>query len=260
MKKKVAITIPIYKETPSDIEMKSFIQCLTIFQKYDIYIFTHKNLNFKNYDSCKKGSQIHYIFFHENYFKSIDGYNKLMLSPSFYKAFSNYEYILIYQLDAWVFKDELQYWCNQKYDYIGAPIYQNNKLIGIGNGGFSLRKVDYCLKVLKYPKFLPFIKLQNIKLIQDKQNRKILLPLKLLGWHNNISYFKNRINEDLFFSLYAKLSFLNTNIPEFNDAIKFAFEKNPSKLYIRNSLQLPFGCHAFMKYEYIDFWKEHIKL
>lgn len=111
MKKKVAITIPIYKETPSDIEMKSFIQCLTIFQKYDIYIFTHKNLNFKNYDSCKKGSQIHYIFFHENYFKSIDGYNKLMLSPSFYKAFSNYEYILIYQLDAWVFKDELQYWC-----------------------------------------------------------------------------------------------------------------------------------------------------
>lgn len=63
-----------------------------------------------------------------------------------------------------------------------------------------------------------------------------------------------------FFSLYAKLSFLNTNIPEFNDAIKFAFEKNPSKLYIRNSRQLPFGCHAFMKYEYIDFWKEHIKL
>lgn len=99
--------------------------------------------------------QIHYIFFHENYFKSIDGYNKLMLSPSFYKAFSNYEYILIYQLDAWVFKDELQHWCNQKYDYIGAPIYQNNKLIGIGNGGFSLRKVDYCLKVLAYPKFLP---------------------------------------------------------------------------------------------------------
>ena len=90
-----------------------------------------------------------------------------MLSFNFYESFLDYKYILIYQLDAFVFKDDLIFWCNKNYDYVGAPwiasISNNpftlllNKISSIfdskekkerkkiffkvGNGGFSLRKV-----------------------------------------------------------------------------------------------------------------------
>ena len=71
-----------------------------------------------------------------------------MLSSEFYRRFSKFEYILIYQLDAFVFKDQLNYWCKKGYDYIGAPWFEGFHLtktgvniIGVGNGGFSLRRV-----------------------------------------------------------------------------------------------------------------------
>jgi len=44
-----------------------------------------------------------------------------MMSPAFYDAFKAFDYILIYQLDAFVFRDELEYFCSLGYDYIGAP-------------------------------------------------------------------------------------------------------------------------------------------
>jgi hypothetical protein len=50
-----------------------------------------------------------------------------MLSIDFYKRFRDYKFILIYQLDAYVFRDELEYWCEQDYDFIGAPLIENGK-------------------------------------------------------------------------------------------------------------------------------------
>jgi hypothetical protein len=75
--------------------------------------------------------------------------------------------MLIYQLDAWVFKDDLMKWCNKGYDYIGAPWFEDfgsyekgKKLWRVGNGGFSLRKIKYFCKVLswKWPVIKPKIK------------------------------------------------------------------------------------------------------
>ena len=101
-----------------------------------------------------------------------------MLSAEFYERFLNSKYLLIYQLDAYVFKDELTAWCNRGFDYVGAPWtikkkYENPiykpvlaiksfiyKLKGkpsryawlgnkVGNGGLSLRKVDTHLKAVQ---------------------------------------------------------------------------------------------------------------
>ena len=60
------------------------------------------------------------LAFNDTYFESIYGYNQLMLNVEFYEAFSK-KYILIYQTDAFIFKDDLNYWCEKDYDYIGAP-------------------------------------------------------------------------------------------------------------------------------------------
>jgi two-component system phosphate regulon sensor histidine kinase PhoR len=40
---------------------------------------------------------------------SIEGYNRLLISSRFYRAFANYKFILIAQLDALVIKDELEF-------------------------------------------------------------------------------------------------------------------------------------------------------
>ena len=118
--------------------------------------------------------------------------------------------MLIYQLDACVFRDELKYWCEKKYDYIGAPIFWaynsnkfSNKVAGIGNGGFSLRKISYCLKMLNMPKKRPYLKPHSIleiyyNYLKYDENFKplhkkvIILPLvilKFFGVFNTLNYY-----------------------------------------------------------------------
>jgi hypothetical protein len=75
-----------------------------------------------------------------------------MCSIGFYEVFRQYEYMLIYQLDCWVFRDELEMWCDKGYDYIGAPFFVKwfvDRGIYVGNGGFSLRKISNIIEYLK---------------------------------------------------------------------------------------------------------------
>ena len=86
-------------------------------------------------------------------------------------------------------------------------------------------------------------------------------PFKLLGVRNNLNYFRrNNINEDGIFSLRAQRSWIFCQLPPFDVALKFAFEVNPSYLYNINNEKLPFGCHAFEKYEYDTFWQKYIRI
>ena len=99
----------------------------------------------------------------------IAGYNRMMLSRSFYDYYSDTMYVLVCHTDAWVFRDELADWCRKGYDCVAAPWvrrpvydkpivkqYMNwlanrrirqgrfcrQQLYGrVGNGGFSLRRV-----------------------------------------------------------------------------------------------------------------------
>ena len=48
-------------------------------------------------------------------------YSALMVAPAFYKAFADFRFVLIYQLDCLVFVSKLLYRCAMDYDYIGAP-------------------------------------------------------------------------------------------------------------------------------------------
>ena len=265
MSKKCVIIIPIYKETPNKTEINSFKQVLKILSNYDIKIITYRELDIRIYQKfyINKINNISVEYFHKSYFKnSILGYNQLLLSKDFYSHFTEYEYILIYQLDAWVFKDELEYWCNQGYDYIGAPWFKldsnnnpTNIFAGVGNGGLSLRKIDYCLKVLNYPRYIPFLKSRYLL----NNNSKIKAFLKIIGINNTLSfYFKNNIYEDCIFGVLSKNSYLKTNIPKEDIALRFSFEMNPSILWELNNKELPFGCHAFEKNEYDKFWKNYI--
>lgn len=284
MKNDCAIVIPVYKTELKISEVASFKQCLTVLNKHDIYLVTYRGLDLSWYtktsQECKK--KINVVYFDYSFFSTGLGYNYLCLNKNFYQSFTQYEYMLIYQLDAWVFRDELQFWCEKGYDWIGAPFQENisscsvtdNKETG-GNGGFCLRKVSYCIKLLDRPKWLPYLRpgylWKTIYLMHSQQKRNTVYSflltlgktlLKSCGYRNNLGYFlrTGKINEDYYFSEYALHSWgKNAKFPTFIEAACFAFEKNPTFLYTLIH-QLPFGCHGFEKWEFDSFWTKYIKV
>lgn len=278
------ITIPIYKD-PSKVEEASYRQCLKILGSHDICLLTFKELDTSIYERIadEYNVKVKFEFFDRMFFTSVSGYNDLCMSVDFYERFSIYEFLLIYQLDAWVFRDELDYWCEKNYDYIGAPIFYayngkkfTQKFCGIGNGGFTLRKISHCIKMLRSDQHKPFIKplplielYYNYFLYADKfkplKKKLRAIPTvlgKMFGFYNTLHYYiSQHVNEDMLLGSWSDKSWGNHSyLPDFTEASRFSFELNPAYLYERNGNKLPFGCHAFMKWEYDSFWSKHINI
>jgi hypothetical protein len=192
-------------------------------------------------------------------FRSVESYNSMMLSSWFYSLFSDYEYMLIYQLDAYVFSDQLDYWTTTDFDYIGAPWMPNDniyeRLIGqrvlqllqkipirnnhvhsahlfhkVGNGGFSLRRISKMIEIL------------------DKNS---MLISSLSGKHER--------QEDVLISiLLADKEHLK--IPNWHLALYFSFEKAPEWCLEFTHDVFPFGCHNINNRYWDTFWKYYIPI
>ena len=168
------------------------------------------------------------------------------MAEQFYRAFADYEYILIYQLDCLVFSGKLEEWCRRSWDYIGAPWFKKwrprqyaslevsedpiDRLATVGNGGFSLRRIDSALAVLTSTK----------RLLYDRLMRDFLEH--------------SQSNEDIFWSFSAPKLVDSFRIPRPRQALEFSFETEPRYCYQENSGRLPFGCHAWPMYDR-DFWE-----
>ena len=279
--KQVIVVVPVYKKTLNQSEKVSFKQGLTVLSKHDIAIVCSEHLDIDFYlefaHECSK--QIIVERFEDQFFTDIPGYNKLLLSVNFYKRFSAYKRMLIYQTDAFVFKDELQYWCSKRYDYIGAPWFEGFHLktggaqpIGAGNGGVSLRNVSKFKNILsKRDRITAF--LQTIyfnKIFKKIPNNylgkvfKILFGLRdvsilqLTSLEESIKTFQNpEMNEDYFWAVIAPHYFKNFKVANYSEAMYFSFENHPRELYKMTNNQLPFGCHAWEKYD-PEFWSDFI--
>jgi hypothetical protein len=224
-KKQVAVVIPVYKAELSELEDISLKQAVRTLGRYDIYFMMPDTLEFNMYEDtiCREK-------FDSSFFTSIAAYNELMMKVDFYERFRKYEYILIYQLDAFVFSDQLEYFCSLGYDYIGAPwisgafwyVDSRHCIWNVGNGGLSLRKVDSIINLLK----------------SEKKCR------------NNL-----KINEDVYFAISNGENF---SVAPQNIALKFSLESEVRECYRLNNNFLPFGCHAWAKYD-LKFWKPYIE-
>lgn len=278
------VVIPVYKNELTDVEKASFCQCCKVLAQHPICLLTFAALDCSMYYQIAQAYDIDLLRenFDGRYFRNVTGYNSLMLTKELYQRFATYEYMLIYQLDAWVFRDELDEWCMKGYNIIGAPIAimkdKNVALVpDVYNGGFSLRKPSYCISILNYKG--PLLKPGKIWQMnpsggwwQRIKNVLLFVP-KCLGFRNNVRYLqRNRyINEDLFFNLIfnkdwggknifdEKKQWLHAEFPPMNEAVAFAFEMQPRALYNLNHTTLPFGCHAWEKYDK-EFWKSYIMI
>ncbi len=207
--------------------------------------------------------------FDGRFFGSAAANTQLMLSRPFYRRFQTYEYILIYHLDALVFSDQLEQWCTTEMDYIGPPWFQSDdtpwvKTPGVGNGGFSLRKVASCLKVLNstHYRLPPDEYWARYCATRPKLTQFVNWPRKYFKYlrpFNNIdreiAQFKN--NEDRFWSLRAEHYYPGFKMADVDTALRFAFEAEPSRCFERTNHTLPFGCHAWPKYDRA-FWEPYL--
>lgn len=260
---RAAVVVPLYKPSLTISEEFSLRHTLDVLGRHDIYVIGPENLReFLERYKARTGSNFKLALYQDKFFDSINGYNALMMSKHFYEAFDDYEYMLIAQTDALVISDQLDAWCDRGYSYVGAPWlageYQPERPLafqGVGNGGFSLRKIGDFIRFLSVPQYVPNITLsyyfngrQNAYKFVRKAIHKFVLSY-------NFPPFMPRVSEDIFWGLLVPRCSSFFSVPSAEDAISFAFEAEPSYLYELNNYQLPFGCHAWEKYDKA-FWEK----
>jgi len=202
----IGIVIPIYKSSPSREEEISMHRAFEILNHYRFYFVAPQKLDLINYEKFLTHSPA-IIRFSDNYFNNgLEGYNQLMLSKEFYTEFSSCKYILIYQPDAYVFRDDLMEWCMTGYDYIGAPWMEDKngrtQLNGVGNGGFSLRKIESFLHIFDVCDIKTICETSGIrqrihKFLNETIRWRIRL-LRLTGSGKAVFYRPLTFNEDGF--------------------------------------------------------------
>lgn len=213
---KVAVVVPTHKEELDEFEKISLAQCRKILGKYPLVFAAPEGKNLSFARPCDLVA-----YFPPQFFKDVAAYNRLMMSPQFYEAFLDFDYILIYELDAFVFYDALEFFCALGYDYIGAPWPAFNprktgdKVLRVGNSGFCLRKVKAHYNFL---------------------NEQRDLTAQLMG-----------VSNDDFFALCGVREELNFKVPPVYVAARFSLEYLLEHAVKNLGSKLPFGCHGWSK-------------
>ena len=268
-KKRVAVVTPVHRLPLTAEEEISLKHLRFHLGKFDKYIIAPQKMSVSFPEFRSK-------YFKDVFFADISGYTKLLLAKQFYQAFADYEYILIYQPDCLVFSDDLEYWCDKGWDYVGAPWFRNHEndstggLWAVGNGGLSLRNVSSALAVLR-SKMLYDTSAERGRSTRyfpaSPRLRTIACKIKpyvlRLGYRNTLNWylkqFTNGSNsqEDRFWAFDARRFAPEFRIPDPHEAVGFSFECAPRYCHKANSERLPFGCHAWAKWDR-EFWEPHL--
>ena len=249
----IIIVIPVHQAQLTADERLSVSQCERVLGRYAIRFVCPSSVK-----AVEGFEHIPIEHFDDAYFRDLASYNRLMLSKGFYEQFSQYTYILIYQADAFVFRDELLEWAQAGYSYVGAPWILKAKyrtwwgrlvlhlrglkyrlrgkpfrplLLGdkIGNGGLSLRKtVDF------------------LRICEGEQTTIDEYIQKSERW--------SEYNEDAFWATRA-----NFRYPDTQTALRFAFDLYPEECLRQTKHALPFGCHGWSKTGHETFWRPIIE-
>jgi hypothetical protein len=270
-----AVIVPVYRFPLQSNEKKSLEYLFRFLSDFDI-IFVSPDIEIP-LQWRKKISRAE--IFDNKHFSSVESYSRLLMSDLFYRRFDKYSHILIYQLDCLVFSNDLLQWCETGWDYIGAPWLQSfipsevpPSLWATGNGGLSLRSIEGFRSVLSSPApkevysnpyFSPYHGLLPVDIDLDESKKggfETLLPSIvsafpiLSRWKVADECQRYMFNEDAFWSFEAHKFKSDFKVSAPTDALRFAFEKKPAWCYEQNGRQLPFGCHAWARYD-LAFWE-----
>ena len=278
---RVAIVVPVYRESLTDDESISLRHLERVLGAYDRYVFVPKGLRF-GIEGFRR------LSFPARFFQDQNTYSALLLSPRFYRAFREYEYILVYQLDSLVFSDELDDWCDRGIDYVGAPWLHESWVrrlkgtsIAVGNGGLSLRNVGSFLRVLtsrrhwmdpeRYWRMFWVDRPRRVRALSPPMRYATRLSRfngvrsETRHWLRGSHTFRTRGRsvstlmpaEDVWWSFQAQHYEPTFTIATPEDALRFAFERHPRECFERTGGRLPFGAHAWTLYDRA-FWEPYL--
>lgn len=263
----VAVVVPMHnrKEITADEEI-SFRHLIRFLDRYDKYLVLPESLDLRIPGFLQR-------HFSDRFFGSITAHIRLMLSRGFYEAFREYEYILVYHTDALVFSDQLMQWCESGLDYVGPPWLNCPdtpwvKTPKVGNGGFSLRKVSSFLKIFDSRRYAvdpeeywrkTYASVPTLERYMNLHKRY----LKRLRFFNGVRREMadwpkvSWRNEDHFWSDRGTHYFPEFKVADFDTGLRFGFEAAPRLCFELNGRKLPFGCHAWPKYDRA-FWEPYL--
>ena len=220
IKDRVIVVIPVYKKQLDIFERVSISQLKRVLGRYDVAFVAPLGLDF-DYGFEYRNWRVER--FPDMYFQNgTSAYSALLLSPQFYRRFSDYEFMLIYHLDALVLSDRLLEYCTLDFDYIGAPSpkWDWKKLGQVINGGFSLRKISAHIEVTEHKE----------KIMQGLSAE---LVRELTGW------------EDRYFAFCGRQINVRFRVAPLEIGKEFCVMYNIHHSYERLSDKLPFACHRW---------------
>jgi hypothetical protein len=256
---KLAIVVPAYRSLLDPLEAVSLESTFRVLGRHHLVLAKPAGLDTAAIEARFPFKAVE--TFDPTYFTSIQGYNRLLLSTEFYQRFLGSAFVLICQLDVFVFRDDLARWVAAGHDYVGAPWVSRSALgtafhglkmvLGrllpgagdrvfryqtrnrVGNGGFSLRAValHHQLSISLRPRIERY--------------------LARAGSHH--------FNEDIFWSIEPSRQGLRHRTPTLEEALDFAWDTRPERLYALTGGRLPMAAHGWFKGARLDFWGPHVE-
>ncbi len=274
MSQSLIIIVPVYKElSNSEIQSIRSLNKLRSQSNLEVCLVGPDLLIQQQYDRVllvlDEFITLKTVSFYYGYFKNVVSYNRLLLSCEFYERFRSYDYMLIFQTDALIINDSLIDFLSNGYTYIGAPWLEadvpEKEGLSVGNGGFSLRHIPSFVRAMKSELtiFDFFWKMYDPTNYWKRRLFRVLVYFPAQIWsriRGRTFYFEeakyNWMNDDVVWSRYIQ-EHKEFRLSNLEDALLFSFETMPRECYRLNNNQLPFGCHAYEKYDF-SFWKTHI--
>jgi len=123
MKELVSILIPILNADLTIHEEKVLRHSLKALSRYPVILFTYEGADLSAFESVEERVEV--LTFKSKYFESRQALSNLLLMEDFYARFTWSDFVLIHELNSWIVKDEIHYWCKQGYDYLHANPVKN---------------------------------------------------------------------------------------------------------------------------------------
>jgi len=223
---KCAVIIPTHKRIYSESEALCIRRALSILCNWDIFYVTNPiNSAQPLHDDAKS---VRSSLFTDEFFQSVQNYSDWLLTDSLYKRFGLFNKILIVQSDAWIVEDQINYWVDKDYDYIGAPWH----------GMVSVKPNFRSTPRMKGYEFKMFVGNGGLSMRDTHGIRKALLRNSAL-----LTEFNG--NEDGVFSFMGLVDPL-FKIAPYHDACLFSLELLAAETILKTG-KIPMGFHALEK-------------
>lgn len=257
MSNRVVVLVPIYRRDLSPNESFCLRRCSAMLPDLPKYVLAPKGLALNGL--LKRFAFDGVVERAPCFFQSQWTYNWMLLDWSLYAALEPFEYVLVHQLDAFLFRRGLEDFCDLGYDYIGAPwpkSFQTRSGGGeygaVGNGGLSLRRVARSREVLERCSH------ESAELFDAGIRgpggagtwlKKCSLLTRAGRWTDTgfrRIVLRWRSNEDIFWALAAPRVRTGFRVAPIEVAARFSIDLAPDE-FLEDPLasELPLGCHGW---------------